>query len=100
MTTTDERTLFTAWEEDTDIEIQDFPGLRDDHRVCNCGGCGRLLLARRHSHERHGGLYDVADADSLPPICFRKVVVRRGDVVRAVPLCRDCDEVGAMPAGA
>ena len=71
-------------------EIGDYPGLTDDHRVCNCGGCGRLLLSRRHKAERVPP-YDASPGDTLPPLVYRRrAVVWRG-VVRALGFCRECD---------
>jgi len=71
-------------------EIGDYPGLTDEHRVCNCGGCGRLLLSRRHKAERVPP-YDAAPGDTLPPLVYRRrAVVWRG-VVRALGFCRECD---------
>ena len=63
-------TLLDQWEEDTDIDIQDYSGLTDDHAVCNCHSCGRLLLARSHARER-GAVYVVTDGDTLPPVVYR-----------------------------
>ena len=101
MTATDGPNLFTEFEDDTDVDIADYDGLTDGHHVCNCGTCGRLLLARRHAKERHDNLYGVADGNKLPPVLYRKRVVVAGRVTRAVPLCKACydDPEAVVPVG-
>jgi hypothetical protein len=75
-----------------DADTDGYVGLTPDLKVCNCL-CGRLLLARRHEHLRPDK-YTVKDGDSLPPIVFRKRVMRQGEVVRSVPICFECEHDG------
>jgi hypothetical protein len=75
-----------------DPDVGDYTGLTPGMLVCNCL-CGRLLLARRHAHLRPD-MYAVTDSDALPPVLFRKRVMRCGDVTRTVPVCRECEQDG------
>jgi hypothetical protein len=79
--------LLDQWEAETDVEIQDYSGLTDDHAVCNCGGCGRLLLARSHLGDRVPA-YTVTDGDTLPPVVYRNRHVSRHRP--SVPECAEC----------
>lgn len=82
-------TLLDEWEADTDVDTQDYAALTDDHDVCNCGNCGRLLLARRHAAER-AQLYAVTDDDTLPPIQYGWVAGVIDGRPHRKPICAGC----------
>jgi hypothetical protein len=80
-------TLLDQWEEDTDVDIQDYAALTDDHAVCNCDECGRLMLGRKHLGDRVPA-YSVTDGDTLPPVVYRFKFKSRDRA--KVPECVEC----------
>jgi hypothetical protein len=80
----DETAVMTAAHE-LDPETDDYPDLTPAHRLCECGTCGRLLLAANLPGERPRG-FRVTGHDRLPPTPYRWVA-RRG---RRVAECCGC----------
>lgn len=81
-------TLFTEYDEDTDLDVADYPALEPDHEVLSCR-CGRLMLARKHLGERQPA-YTVADGDALPPVQFGWLVRVLDGRPHRVPVCVSC----------
>lgn len=69
-----------------DLEVDDYPDLTPAHRLCECGTCGRLLLAANLSGERPRG-FRVTGHDRLPALVYTRRLARG----RWVPVCRECD---------
>lgn len=70
---------------DLDPDAAGYAGLTPDHRLCNCGTCGRLLLAATLPGEPARG-FRVRGSDRLPPLVFRWRVRRGGRVAE----CAGC----------
>lgn len=81
----DETAVMTAAHE-LDPETDDYPDLTPAHRLCECGTCGRLLLAANLSGERPRG-FRVTGHDRLPALVYTRRLARG----RWVPVCRECD---------
>lgn len=51
-------------------EQKRFPGLTLDMKVCDCAGCGRLLLSRQH--ETYFEMLSLPQQDVLPELVYER----------------------------